>query len=240
MSSTNSAFTAFRPGSPLVAVGSGRGGTGKSTVSLALGYALAFRHQRRVAWVDCDPQATGTGMLGLRPSANPLVAEPELRSGLIAFPGGEALGAATPEQIRGHLARAAGVADLVIADMSPALTDAAHAAVLTYPARLVLTVVNVEPGSLAPAARLAALVRAASIRCRVIANQLEDDVTAGSVMLVLEQLYQGDLSHHVLRRNRLAKAAIARRVPLTEFRPKVQPSEAIFDLAADLVEEGLA
>jgi cellulose biosynthesis protein BcsQ len=232
--------TAHRPGAPLIAVGSGRGGTGKSTLSLALGYALAAHHQRRIAWVDCDSQATGTGMLGLRPAANPLAAEPERRSGLLVFAGGEALGAASPEQIRRHLARAAGAADLVIADMSPALTDSGHTAVLSYPARLVLAVVNVEPGSLAPAARLAALARTASIPCRVIANQLEDNVTAGSVMLVLERLYQGDLSPHVLRRNRLAKAAIARRVPLTEFRPKAQPSAAIFGLAADLVEEGLA
>jgi len=122
----------------LIAVGSGRGGTGKSTISLALAYALATQHRRRVAWIDCDPQATGTGMLGLRPSAQPLAAAPQCRSGLVVYPGGEVLGGATPEQFRQHLARASIGFDLVIADMSPALTDAAHTAVLTYPASLIL------------------------------------------------------------------------------------------------------
>lgn len=228
------------PPKRLIAVGSGRGGTGKSTVSLSLAYALATEHGRRVAWIDADPQASGSSFIGLRPAAAPLTAEPEPRSGIIAFPGGEALGGASADQLHGHFTRALEVADVVVVDLSPALTDAAHTAVLSYPATLILTVVNTEPGSLAPAARLVALARAASIPRRVVANQLERDATSTSVLLVLEQLYREELSRHTLRRHRLAKAALMHRMPLTKFRPSIPPSRAVYALSEDLVLEGLA
>jgi len=58
-----------------LAVGSLKGGTGKTATCHALGVVLASEHMRRVLLVDCDPQASLTGACGVRDVAGRSLAE---------------------------------------------------------------------------------------------------------------------------------------------------------------------
>jgi len=108
---------------------SGKGGTSKSTLSLALADAWADTGAR-VALVDADPQAGLTTAAGCEPPADPLEAEPVTVHGVTLYRGGRTLAGASVAAHRARIAAAAGAADVVLVDCSPALTDAAHAAAL--------------------------------------------------------------------------------------------------------------
>src|SRR5688500_17676769 len=89
----------------IIAVGSGKGGTGKTTVAAALAFALANEHGRDVALVDLDPQGSLTRFTGHRAVADPLQADPVVVHGMTLYRGGATLAGVSPTALAHHLTR---------------------------------------------------------------------------------------------------------------------------------------
>lgn len=232
--------TAVPRASRLIAVGSGRGGSGKTTVSLSLAHALATTHGRSVALVDLDPQGSCSSYAGSRPVADPLVAPPVDLHGLRLYRGGEAMARASAADVEAHLRRAATDVDVVIVDLPPALTDLAHRAVLAYPPTLLVLAVELEPGSLQPAAKLIRMANDAGVLYEVLGNKLNARTVTAGALMTLQGAYGDNVSSILVRDDAKAPESISKRLPLTAYRPKAASSKAIFEFAKDLVIRGLA
>ncbi len=128
------------------ALASGKGGVGKSTLALALADVLASRGLR-VALVDLDAQGGATLAAGLVRPDDPITAPASLAHGFTIFTSGRPLAFATVEQLEQRIATAAASADVVLLDLSPSLTDAAHAAAMRA-ATLVLVVARTDAAGL--------------------------------------------------------------------------------------------
>jgi chromosome partitioning protein len=122
---------------PVVVIASGKGGTGKTTVALALADVWA-RRGHRVALLDADPQAGATTVAGVEPVADPLTAAPVAVHGFTLYPSGRALALADVAAHRTRLAQAQAHATVVVVDVGPSLTDAAHAAAFAAAACVVV------------------------------------------------------------------------------------------------------
>jgi chromosome partitioning protein len=112
---------------PVLVFASGKGGTAKTTLTLALADLWA-RSGARVAVVDVDPQAGLTTAAGCPAPAAPLTAAPVAVHGFTLYPAGRPLADATAADHRARIEAAREVADVVLVDCSPALTDLAHVA----------------------------------------------------------------------------------------------------------------
>lgn len=222
----------------LIAVGSGRGGSGKSTVSLALAHALAAAHGRTVALVDLDPQGSCTSYAGSRSVADPLTAPPVEVHGIRLYRGGEMTAQAVAGDIESHLVRAMADVDVVIVDLSPAL-DLAHEWVLQLTTLLVLAV-ELEPGSLAPAAKLIKMAENAGVEYEVLGNKLNMRTVTAAVLMTLQGSYGLRVSDILIKDDVKAPESIAHRIPVTQHRRTAAASKALFAFAGDLVARGLA
>lgn len=140
-----------------------KGGNAKTTTCLAVAAALAEKGHS-VALVDADPQSTATMIFGLKPVAEPWVAEPvelylkELRSGSITLVrGGRPLRLANPIQRESFFRREDVQADVMIIDTAPGEIELADSA-LRY-SDVVLVPVEPSPLSLTGMSDVAGLVR---------------------------------------------------------------------------------
>ncbi|MBV9880758.1 MAG: hypothetical protein JO180_09705, partial [Gemmatirosa sp.] len=134
----------------ILAVAAGRGGTGKSTLAFAVADTLRrLGVASDVALVDLDPQAGLTGYAKRAPAADPLHDPPVDVHGLTFFRGGRALAHASDTEIARHLDRALDDREdrVVVVDLSPALTDAAHRVVFQRDDVMLLGAIKTEPGS---------------------------------------------------------------------------------------------
>jgi cellulose biosynthesis protein BcsQ len=224
----------------LIAVGSGRGGSGKTTVALGLAHALAAGHGRRIALVDLDHQGSLTLYAGARPVADPLSAAPIGVHGVSLYRGGEPLAQATAAQLQAHLARASADVDGIIVDRPPSLTDPSHAAVLARPAELLVIVAELEPGSLQPAGKLRAMAEAAGVDVLVLPNKDNARGVTSGTLMVLQGAFGTEMASVSLRDLAAAPESISKRKPITAYRPKAPISQAIFAVARDLVDGGIA
>ena len=224
----------------LIAVGSGRGGSGKTTVALGLAHALAAGHGRRIALVDLDHQGSLTLYAGARPVADPLTAPPVSVHGVSLYRGGEPLAHATAAQLVEQLRRAESAVDGVVVDLPPSLTDPSHAAVLSRPADLLVIVAELEPGSLQPASKLRAMAEIAGVPVLVLPNKDNARGVTGGTLMVLQGAFGAEMAAVSLKDLAAAPESISKRKPVTAHKPKAPISQAIFAVARDLVETGAA
>jgi chromosome partitioning protein len=127
-----------------------KGGNAKTTTSLAVSAVLAEKGHS-VALVDADPQSTATMIFGLKPVAEPWVAEPvelyikELAAGSITLVrGGRPLRLASAKQREAFFDMSDLSADFVIVDTAPGEVELVDAAL----GRSDLAIVPVEPSPL--------------------------------------------------------------------------------------------
>jgi cellulose biosynthesis protein BcsQ len=224
----------------LIAVGSGRGGSGKTTVALGLAHALAASHGRRIALVDLDHQGSLTLYAGSRPVADPLAAPPVAVHGVSLYRGGEPLAHASAGQLIAHLRRAEAEVDGIVADLPPSLTDPSHAAVFSRPADLLVIVAELEPGSLQPASKLRAMAEIAGVPVMVLPNKDNARGVSGGTLMVLQGAFGAERASVSLKDLAAAPESISKRKPVTAYKPKAPISQAIFAVARDLVEAGAA
>lgn len=224
----------------LLAIGSGRGGSGKTTVALSVAFSLSAEHGRRVALVDLDPQASCTLYAGSRPSLDPLADAPVVAHQVVLYRGGEALAAASAADIQAQLRRAGADADVVVVDLPPALTNAAHPAVLGYPASLLIMAVELEPGSMQPAAKLAEMARQSGVPVQVLGNKLNARAVTAGALMTLQGTYGDRLSSVLVPDDAKAPESIAVRKPLTAYKPKSKSAQAVQQFTRELVAGGRA
>ena len=224
----------------IVAVGSGKGGTGKTTVSAALAFALAREHGRDVALVDFDPQGSLTRFTGQRAVADPLTAPPVEVHGLSLFRGGATLAGVSPSALTAHLRRAAQPGRTVVVDMRPMLDDPGHAVVLAEPHAFLLVVPELNPESIPEARKLAAMAEARGVPFRVVGNKEENRRPVKRALEFLSTGFGPEMSSVVIKRGAAVAEAHERLLPVTAYAPDSPPGRAIRALADELVAEGVA
>ena len=223
----------------VLAVGSGKGGTGKTTVAAAIGYALATDHHRDIALVDFDPQGSLTRFTGQRAVADPLRAEPVEAHGMTLYRGGATLAGVSSTALAAHLARTMRPGRTVIVDMRPMLDDPGHAVVLADARAFLLLVPELNPESIPEARKLAAMAEARGIPYRIVGNKEENRRPVKRALGFLQSGFGPQLSSVVIRRGAAVAEAHERLQPVTAYAPDSPPSLAIRALAAELVEEGV-
>jgi cellulose biosynthesis protein BcsQ len=224
----------------VLAVGSGKGGTGKTTVAAALGFALASEHQRDIALVDFDPQGSLTRFTGQRAVADPLRAAPVTVHGMTLYRGGATLAGVSAAALSAHLERAARPGRTVIVDMRPMLDDVGHAVVLGFPGASLLVVPELNPESIPEARKLAAMAEARGVPFRIVGNKEENRRPVKRALGFLSTGFGSSMSEVVIKRGAAVAEAHERLQPVTAYAPDSPPGAAIRALARQLVEEGLA
>jgi MinD-like ATPase involved in chromosome partitioning or flagellar assembly len=224
----------------IVAVGSGKGGTGKTTVAAALAYALAKEHGREVALVDFDPQGSLTRFTGTRAVADPLQAEPVRVHGMWLYRGGATLAGVSPAALTTHLDRAAQPGRTVVVDMRPMLDDAGHAVVLGRGGVFLLVVPELNPESIPEARKLAAMAESRGVPFRLVGNKEENRRPVKRALEFLSTGFGTEMSAVVIKRGAAVAEAHERQQPVTAYAPDSPPGRAIRALADELVAEGVA
>ena len=185
----------------VLAVASGKGGTGKSTVALNLGLALAMRG-RRVALVDADLGTANLGtMMGLQPAATlESVARGErpMSDAMCTLPGGLRLipgGAGVPDlaginrwqfgRLLDALRWLEDQSDVVLLDLSAGISRLVATFIAAADQTLIVT--TPEPHSLTGAYALLSTLDLASGRpVRVLMNQANGPLEAGDAFRRLD------------------------------------------------------
>ena len=224
----------------ILAVGSGKGGTGKTTLAAALGYALATDHRRDIALVDFDPQGSLTRFTGQRAVADPLHAEPVTAHGMTLYRGGATLAGVSAAALATHLARTVRPGRTTIVDLRPMLDDAGHAVILSDPRTSLLIVPELNPESIPEARKLAAMAEARGVGDRIVGNKEENRRPVKRALGFLQSGFGPQLSEVVIRRGAAVAEAHERLQPVTAYAPDSPPAAAIRALAAELIEEGVA
>lgn len=224
----------------VIAVGSGKGGTGKTTVAAGVAYALASDHHRDIALVDFDPQGSLTRFTGQRAVADPLTAEPVEVHGMTLFRGGATLAGVSAAALATHLQRAARPGRTVIVDMRPMLDDPGHTVVLGFPHTFLLIVPELNPESIPEARKLAAMAEARSIPFRIVGNKEENRRPVKRALGFLAAGFGPSMSDVVIKRGAAVAEAHERLQPVTAYAPDSPPAQALRALARELVEDGVA
>jgi cellulose biosynthesis protein BcsQ len=224
----------------IVAVGSGKGGTGKTTVAAALAFALVEEHGREVALVDFDPQGSLTRFTGQRAVADPLRAEPVTVHGMTLYRGGATLAGVSPSALATHLARALRPGRTLVVDMRPMLDDPGHAVVLAQRDVFLLVVPELNPESIPEARKLAAMAEARGVPFRVVGNKEENRRPVKRALEFLTTGFGTEMSQVVIKRGAAVAEAHERQLPVTAYAPDSPPGRAIRQLAEELVAEGVA
>jgi cellulose biosynthesis protein BcsQ len=224
----------------VIAIGSGKGGTGKTTVTAALGYALASEHGRDVALLDFDPQGSLTRFTGQRAITDTLRADPVVVHGMTLYRGGAALAGVSDDALRAHLARAATPGRTVLIDMRPMLDDPGHAVVLGWPGAFLLVVPELNPESIPETRKLTAMAESRGLAFRIVGNKEENRRPVKRALGFLASGFGPLLSDVVIRRGAAVAEAHERLQPVTAYAPDSPPSLAIRELARQLAEEGIA
>lgn len=221
----------------MYALGSGKGGVGKTTLALALG--AAWRDAgRRVALLDLDAQGGLTLAAGVRPPADPLETPGISVHGMTLWPSGRALAAADVGEFRARLEAARADADLVVVDLSPALTDAAHAATLPV-ADLLLVVARLDAAGLPNVAEAVQLARAGGRPFRVVPTFKGTTGLSREAEAFLRGRYGDAVTATVIPTDARAAEAPGRGAPVVDTAPRAKVTSAVRDLARELLEEGV-
>lgn len=226
---------AFNPLHPdLVLVIGGKGGVGKTAVAFGITASLNERGAR-VSLVDLDPQAGATLAAGIPRAGNPLDAIADGRHGFAVYPASRNLALASPNAIARYLQEVLTRHSLVVADLSPALTDAAHTAALPL-ASLVLVVARTDAAGLANVAESVQLCREYGRPYLVVPNMLTRTKLAREAHAMLRQQYSPNVAYiSVPLEARAAEAAAVCR-PITVYAPNSATARALDSVASEVVD----
>ncbi len=223
------------PSAPdLVAVISGKGGVGKTLFSLGVAASLNHRDQS-TALVDLDPQAGATLAAGVPRPGEPLQAQPDRRHGFDLFPSSRTLVLASAECIARRVRGLPGTHRVVVADLSPALTDAAHAAVLPL-ASLVLIVARADAAGLANVEESVHLCQELGRRFLVVPNMLTHTKLAREAHELLRQQYAPNVVYGSIPLEARAAEAAAACKPVTDYAPHSATARAIDSIVGEVLD----
>lgn len=240
----------------VLAVASGKGGTGKSTVALNLGLALAMRG-RRVALVDADLGAANLGaMMGLQPATtleNVARGESPMSEAICTLPGGLRLvpgGAGVPDlaginrwqfgRLLDALRWLEDQSDVVLLDLSAGISRQVTTFIAAADQTLVVT--TPEPHSLTGAYALLSTLDLTSGRpVRVLVNQANGPLEAGDAFRRLDAAVRERLDGRVgylghIPADPLVPRALRRQVAPLLDHPQAPAAQALARLA-DRVED---
>lgn len=219
----------------IVAVASGKGGTGKTTLALALADVWA-RMGRRVALVDIDPQAGATRALGQLPPEDPLTATPwhtDTPAPFAVLSGGRTLATASDRELRHRLEEAALGAELVVVDLGPSITDAPHATLFSLPA-LVVVAARCDAMGLANVAETVEVARASGRVVRVVPTFRTGTGLARESEAFLRGRYAGAVTATAFPSDAKAAEAAAKGRPVTTTAARGRAADAVRALALEL------
>lgn len=218
---------------PLVVLASGKGGTGKTTLALAL--AAAWRTPgRTVGLVDGDAQAGATRAAGITPPPDPLTADPLAVHGLTLWRGGRALADATTGALAARLTAAAGVCDVVVVDASPAITDAGHAAAFPR-AAVVLVVARCDAAGLAHAEETVSLADADGVPVvRIVPTFAGPTTLAREALAWMRGRFGDRVTLTTIPADVRAAEAPGKGAPVLDTAPRSRVSQAVRALADEL------
>jgi cellulose biosynthesis protein BcsQ len=217
----------------VVVLASGKGGVGKSTLALALADVWAAGGSV-VALVDFDPQGGVTRAAGLPAPADPLASLPEAVAGVTLWPSGRALADASGEDLSDRLRRARAAADVVVVDLSPALTDAGHAVALAE-AAVVVVVARCDAAGLPNVAEVVALAKGLGTPWRVVPTFKTATGLAREAEAFLRGRYGEGVTRATIPTDAKAAEAAGRGLPVTQTAKRARVSLAVRALAAELL-----
>jgi chromosome partitioning protein len=224
----------------ILAVAAGRGGTGKSTIAFALADALRqATPELDVALVDLDPQAGLTGYAKCAPSADPVHDQPAAVHGLTLYRGGRALAHATDEEIGTLLERAltggrAGADRVLVVDMAPALTDAAHRVVFDRDDVMLVGAIKTEPGSFQSMNELVAYVARRGLPYVLVPTIHRNVLLNNTMLLTMRQQHAGHVSDIVVPLDGKAAECVIHGKPVTMFAKNSKAAKALRALVEEL------
>lgn len=217
----------------VIVLASGKGGCGRTTTALAL--AASWRDAgHRVALLDLDPQAGATLAAGVRPPADPVRSHPVEVHGFRLWPAGRALAAAAATQLSDRLSAARRGADVVIADLSPALTDAGHAAAVPA-ADLVAVVARLDAAGLPHVEEVVDYARAHSRPWRIVPTFRAGTRLSGEAETFLRGRFDSRVTQAVVPTDARAAEAPSRRAPVTDTARRARVTVAVRALADELL-----
>jgi chromosome partitioning protein len=221
----------------MLAVAAGRGGTGKSTLAFAVADALRrVDPSIDVALVDLDPQAGLTGYAKRPPAADPLRDPPDEVHGIPLYRGGRALAHATDEQLAKHLERALDKRDdrVLILDMAPALTDAAHRVVFARPDVMLLGAIKTEPGSFQSLNELVAYVSRRKLPYVLVPTIHRSVLLNNTMLLTMRQQHHGHVADVVFPLDGKAAECVVAGQPVTMYAKRSKAAKAVVALVEEL------
>ena len=227
----------------ILAVAAGRGGTGKSTIAYALADALrASGTAPDVGVVDLDPQAGLTGYAKRPPTEDPVRDPPVVVHGLTLYRGGRALAHATDDEIADHLDRAlSGGADRVlVVDMAPALTDAAHRVVFSRDDVMLIGAIRTEPGSFQSLNELVAYVSRRNVPYVLVPAIHRSVLLNNTTLLAMQKQHEGHFSEVVIPLDGKAAECVMAGQPVTKFARRSRAAKAIVQLVEEIFGTGSA
>lgn len=232
--------TLFTPGVPaplprLIATASGKGGTGKSTLTLALAHVLAQDHGAPVAVLDLDPQASITEFAGLQPSDDPLHAEPQEAHGFVVYRAGRLLHEASDGALIAHVDRALASGRTVLADLAPALSDGGHRAILAHPDALLLLAVKLDAGGLRAARELSQMAEHHGLPFRIVPTFAKRWTIATTTLQNIRSFFGSVVTETAIPEDVKAAEAAAAELPLGRYAPKAKSAQAVRELAEELL-----
>lgn len=217
----------------VIVLASGKGGVGKSTLALALADSWAT-DGHRVAVVDLDAQAGATRSAGFAPAPHPLDAEPLDGHGFTLWPSGRTLAGADADALAHRLERARAVSDLVLVDLSPSLTDAAHVAAFGV-ADLVAVLARCDAQGLPNVAETVELARAYRRRWRVVPVLKGATGLAREAEAFLRGRYGDGVTTATVPVDAKAAEAPGKGKPVTQTARRSRVAEAVHALATELL-----
>lgn len=224
----------------VLAVAAGRGGTGKSTLAFALADALRTAVPGvSVALVDLDPQAGLTGYAKAAPSADPVRDAPVEVHGLTLYRGGRALAHASDADVSAHLERAlSGTNDRVlVVDMAPALTDAAHRAVFARDDVMLIGAIKTEPGSFQSMNELVAYVSRRNLPYILVPTIHRNVLLNNTMLLTMRQQHEGHVADVLVPLDGKAAECVVAGQPVTTYARRSKAAQAITALVREIFGE---
>ena len=219
---------------PVLLFASGKGGTGKSTLALALADWWA-RTGARVVLVDADPQAGCTTAAGCPPVASALAAlEPVPVHGFTLYPAGRPLASSPVAEQAARLMAARKGADVVLVDCSPALTDAAHLAALPL-ASLVVVCARTDAAGLRNVAETVDVATGAGVAVVVVPTFRTSTGLSREAEAFLRGRYGDAVTVATFPNDARAAEAAGAGVPVPTHAPRSKAAQAAAALREELV-----
>lgn len=221
----------------ILAVAAGRGGTGKSTMAFALADELRNSGAAAdVALVDLDPQAGLTGYAKQPPAADPVRDRPVHVHGLPLYRGGRALGHASDADIARVIDRALadGTDRVLVLDLAPALTDAAHRVVFGRDDVMLIGAIRTEPASFQSLNELVALVSRRGLPYILVPTIHRSVLLNQTMLLTMRQQHEGHVSDAVIPLDGKAAECVIAGQPVTMYAKRSKAAAAVRQLVQEL------